>query len=76
MIIGEEPKVMSDSYKNDPMRPFVESYVQLTEGLLTESTDVYTEPVKAFVTKNTNEALKQFFVEGSYDQAAFTEPEE
>ena len=76
MIIGEEPKVMSDSYKNDPMRPFVESYVQLTEGLLIESTDVYTEPVKAFVTKNTNESLNLFFVEGSYDPAAFTDPEE
>lgn len=75
MIIGDEPKVMSDSYKNDPMRPFVESYVNLTEGLLAESADVYTQPSRVLMMKNSNEALKRFFVENSYDPEGMTPDE-
>lgn len=33
MIIGEAPRRnMSDSFKNDPMHSFVESYVNLTQA--------------------------------------------
>ena len=77
MIIGEAPRQnMSDSYRYDPMHAYVESYVDLAQGILNENaTDIYSEPARAFITKSSNEALKQFFVENSYDPAGM-EPDE
>lgn len=76
MVIGEAPRTMSDSYKNDPMYAFAESYVNLTQGIMTEGvTDIYSEPSRALMLKGTNEALKQFFVENSYDPAGMTADE-
>jgi hypothetical protein len=68
MVIGETKKLMSDNYKHNSLYSFAESYVDLTRGILNENaTDVYSEPTRAFMMKNTNEALKRFFVEESYD---------
>ena len=77
MIIGEAPRQnMSDSYRYDPMHAYVESYVDLAQGILNENaTDIYSEPARAFITKRSNEALKQFFVENSYDPAGMTPDE-
>lgn len=76
MIIGEAPRKTSDNYKSDPMHSYVESFVQLAEGILNESaTDIYAEPSRAFMMKGANEALKQFFVENSYDPAGMTPDE-
>ena len=76
MIIGEAPRKTSDNYKSDPMYSYVESFVQLAEGILNESaTDIYAEPSRAFMMKGANEALKQFFVENSYDPAGMTPDE-
>ena len=77
MIIGEAPRQnMSDSYRYDPMHAYVESYVDLAQGILNENaTDIYSEPARAFITKSSNEALKQFFVENSYDPAGMTPDE-
>ena len=76
MIIGEAPRKTSDNYKSDPMHSYVESFVQLAEGILNESaTDIYAEPSRAFMMKGANEALNQFFVENSYDPAGMTPDE-
>ena len=77
MIIGEAPRQnMSDSYRYDPMHAYVESYVDLAQGILNENaTDIYSEPARAFIAKSSNEALKQFFVENSYDPAGMTPDE-
>ena len=77
MIIGEAPRQnMSDSYRYDPMHAYVESYIDLAQGILNENaTDIYSEPARAFITKSSNEALKQFFVENSYDPAGMTPDE-
>lgn len=76
MIIGEKPRLMSDSYKSDPMHSFAESYVDLTQGIMTENaTDIYSEPGRALLMKGTNEALKQFFVENSYDPTGMSPDE-
>lgn len=77
MIIGEAPRRnMSDMYKNDPMHSFVESYVNLTQGILNENaTDIYTDPARALMANGSNEALKNFFVENSYDPQGMTADE-
>ena len=76
MIIGETRQNMSDNYKYDPMHSYVESFVNLAEGILNESaTDIYAEPSRAFLMKGANEALKQFFVENSYDPEGMTPDE-
>ena len=77
MIIGEAPRQnMSDSYRYDPMHAYVESYVDLAQGILNvNATDIYSEPARAFIAKSSNEALKQFFVENSYDPAGMTPDE-
>ena len=77
MIIGEAPRQnMSDNYKYDPMHSYVESFVGLAHGILNENaTDIYSEPARAFMSKGANEALKQFFVENSYDPEGMTPDE-
>ena len=77
MIIGEAPRQnMSDNYKSDPMHSYVESFVGLAQGILNENaTDIYSEPARAFMSKGANEALKQFFVENSYDPEGMTPDE-
>ena len=77
MIIGEAPKkVFADNYANDPMHAFAESFVQLTENIMQESvTDLYESPRSALIKTNSREALKQFFVENSYDPDGMTPDE-
>lgn len=41
MIIGEARRVSSDSYKNDAMHSFAESFVNLTQGILNEMQQIY-----------------------------------
>lgn len=76
MIIGEARRTASDSYKNDAMHSFAESFVNLTQGILNENaTDIYADPSRALLMRGTNEALKQFFVENSYDPEGMTPDE-
>lgn len=77
MIIGEAPRQnMSDSYKSDPMHSYAESFVNLAEGILNENAvELYSDPTRAFVQKGSNEALKNFFVEKSYDPEGMTPDE-
>ena len=68
MIIGEAPRQLSDNYKYDAMHSYAESFVNLAEGILNEdATDIYAEPSRAFLKRGSDEALKRFFVESSYD---------
>ena len=76
MIIGEARRSSSDSYKNNAMHSFAESFVNLTQGILNENaTDIYADPGRALMMRGTNEALKQFFVENSYDPEGMTADE-
>ena len=76
MVIGEAKKSYSDLYKNDPMYSFAESFVNLTQGIVNEdSTDIYSEPIRALNKRASNEALKRFFVENSYDPEGMTADE-
>lgn len=77
MIIGEAPRqYMSDNYKSDPMHSYAESFVNLAEGILNEgAVELYSDPTRAFIQKGSNEALKQFFVENSYDPEGMTPDE-
>ena len=77
MIIGDAPRRnMSDSYKHNEMHNFAESYVDLTQGLMTEAgVDIYGESGRALMLGASNEALKRFFVENSYDPEGMTPDE-
>ena len=77
MIIGEAPRQsMSDNYKYDAMHSYAESFVNLAEGILNEdATDIYAEPSRAFLKRGSDEALKRFFVEASYDPEGMTPDE-
>lgn len=76
MIIGEAPRQLSDNYKYDAMHSYAESFVNLAEGILNEdATDIYAEPSRAFLKRGSDEALKRFFVESSYDPEGMTPDE-
>ena len=76
MVIGEARRSMSDTFKNDAMHSYAESFVNLTQGILNENaTDIYADPGRALLMKGSNEALKQFFVESSYDPDGMTADE-
>ena len=76
MVVGEARRKASDNYKNNPMHSFAESFVNLASGILNESvTDIYQDPGRALLLKTSNDALKRFFVENSYDPDGM-EPDE
>lgn len=77
MIIGEKKvKNMADSYANDSMHSFAESFVQLSENIMNESaTELYTAPTRTLLNQSSANALKNFFVENSYDAAGMTPDE-
>ena len=77
MIIGDAPRrSMADSFATNPMHSFVESYVNLTQGILNENaTDIYSDPVRTLMMSGPNNELKRFFVENSYDPEGMTPDE-
>lgn len=75
MIIGEARKRMSDTFRDNAMRPFVEQFTEVANGILNEGANIYADPSRAFMLPSTNEALKQFFVEKSYDPEGMTPDE-
>lgn len=76
MVVGEVKRSMADTYKYNEMHNFAEAYTNLTEGLMTEAaTDIYSDPARALMMSSSNEALKRFFVENSYDPEGMTPDE-
>ena len=56
---------MGRGYAKDPIRKYAEEYKNLCESMLHEAgIDVFSEPYKAMMLKSTDNALKNYFVEG------------
>lgn len=72
MIIGgqvEETK-LADGYSKHPMHAYAESFVNLTENLISEgTTELYTNTARTLLDRASSQALKNFFVNESYDPA-------
>lgn len=77
MIVGEKKeKNFADSYFNDPMHAYAESFVQLAENILTEGvTDIFMQPARSLLQNSSMNAIKNFFVENSYDPSGMTPDE-
>ena len=70
MVIGEVAKKdLASNYSRDPMHAFAESFVQLTQNIVNEGAcgEFYTSPARVLMSPSGSEALKNFFVENSYD---------
>lgn len=75
MVIGEVAKTnLASNYSKDPMHSFAESFVQLTQNIVNEGTcgEFYTNPLRVLLSPTGSQALKNFFVENSYDAAGMT----
>ena len=69
-IAGTRQKRVGGNYETDPMYGFAQSFANCQKNIMTESMiDVYDEPRKAYRSEASREALKNFFVENSYDPA-------
>lgn len=69
-IAGTRQKRVGGNYETDPMYGFAQSFANCQKNIMTESMiDVYDEPRKAYRSESSREALKNFFVENSYDPA-------
>lgn len=67
-IAGERRKRVGGNYESDPMYGFAQAFANCQKNILTESmVDVYDEPRKAYRLEGSKEALRNFFVENSYD---------
>ena len=75
MVVGGETRRSIDTYQNDPLYAYAESYTNLLQSLLTESVDIYSEPARALMRPASNEALKNFFIENSYAPEGMTPDE-
>lgn len=59
---------LNRQYKKDPLHALAEQFNQLALNVQNEGVDLYMEPKKAFMLKSTEEAMKNFFIENSYDR--------
>lgn len=77
MIIGERrSKNLASNYASNPLRPYMESFSNAIHDIADQTTiDFFTEATRVVQNKGTNELLKRFFVENSYDADNMT-PEE
>lgn len=67
-IAGERRKRVGGNYESDPMFGYAQAFANCQRNILSESmVDVYDEPRKAYRMEGSKEALKNFFVENSYD---------
>lgn len=73
MVVGERHSEavnkMASGYRKNTLRPFVEAYLNTANDILNEGTDITTNIRTAFQRTQTDDALKRFFVENSFDEA-------
>lgn len=69
MVVGKIDKTkLAAGYSSDPMHAFAEAFVDTTRSILTESqVDLYTNVQRTFMTEQADQALKDFFVNESFD---------
>lgn len=69
-IVGNRKTVnLGRGYQNDPINLFAASFRDLAKNILQESgVDIFSEPTKAVMKSDSNETLKNFFIENSIDR--------
>lgn len=78
MVVGKNHNnSMGVSYRKNPLYSFAEQFKDITSTILTESggIDLYDDPRRVLNNRTTDQALKDFFIEESYDIENMT-PEE
>ena len=68
-IGGVRPsKQMGHGYETDPLYSFAKAFKESASNILNESgLDIFEEPTKVYRRANASEAMRKFFVEGSFD---------
>jgi len=76
MLAGTRPsKRLGSGYEKHPMHQFAESYVNTMNNIVREGFDFNMDPSRSMCNQACMEAMKEFFVEESYDPKGMT-PEE
>ena len=72
-IVGNRKSTasMGNGYSYDGIYGFAESFKECAKDILNEGVDLFMEPHKALQLHSTRNALKNFFVENSYDADEF-----
>ena len=72
-IVGERKSLnMGSGYLRDPIYGYAESFKECAESIFNEGgVDLFSEPTRALQLSSTKNALKDFFVEGSFDASEF-----
>lgn len=67
-IAGTRQKRVGGNYEMDPLFGYAQAFANCQKNILAETAiDVYDEPRKAYRMEQSKEALRNFFVENSYD---------
>lgn len=78
MRVGERPqKTLAQNYRKNIMHGFAEQFNEVAGSIMHEATgcDLYYDPRRALNNRLADEALKNFFIEGSYDPEGMTADE-
>lgn len=72
-IVGERKIIIPGrGYEKDPMHNYASSFLNTARSIVTESTqDLFSDPRRALGSKDALSALKDFFIEGSYDKSYY-----
>ena len=71
-IVGTSQNTQQDTvlrnYDHDPLRNLAKQFSEISRTGLTEQVDIFTEPRKFFMRSNLNNAMRNFFVNESFDR--------
>ena len=73
-VIGNRKSTasLSHGYEKDNIYSFAKAFKETADTILSEGVDLFTEPTKALYIGATKNALKNFYVENSYDANEFS----
>ena len=72
-VVGNRKETNNKGYMKDPLYKYCKQYLETVEGILTESkVDVFNESARSFMLPDSKSALKDFFIQESYDKNSMT----
>lgn len=73
-IYGERAKARPGrGYEHDPMRAYAQAFTETAKSIVQESAnDIFGDPRRTFMSRDSKELLKQFFMENAFDQEYYS----
>lgn len=75
-VVGTRKTELGNGYSKDPMQKYAAFFREMTQNILNENgVDVFTQPSRTMMMEETNQTMRDFFVENSADKNSMSAEE-